>query len=117
MQVGIKKLLNRVDMDIKEVSNIILDESFEIDESNLNIDIKHILEDMRSILDYIAVYIYNKYCGPRNGKKVYFPYNKEDGDEQAYISNVNRNFPYLVIIMMCIKCYLMSNLFAIIANG
>lgn len=95
MQIGIKKLLNRVDADIKKLSKTIADHNSKLDEVNINIDIKHILEDMRTILDYIAVDIYNKYCGPRNYKKIYFLYTKDGEDEQSYISKINRNFPNL----------------------
>lgn len=95
MQIGIKKLLNRVDADIKKLSKTISDHNSKLDEVNINIDIKHILEDMRTILDYIAVDIYNKYCGPRNYKKIYFLYTKNGEDEQSYISKINRNFPNL----------------------
>ena len=50
---------------------------------------------MRSVLDYIAVDIHNKYCGSHTNEKIYFPYSNENEDEQKYISKVNRNFPNL----------------------
>ena len=93
MQVGIKKLLDRVDIDIKKVSNKILDEKYEIDEADINIDIKHILEDMQSILDYIAVDIYEKYYGSHDGKRIYFPYTISN--ETDFKTQVNKYFPNL----------------------
>lgn len=95
MKLGIKKLLDDVNNNINKLSNKILDDSYQLDELDINIDVKHILEDMRSILDYIAVDIYNKYCGSHTNKKIYFPYSNENEDEQKYISNVNKNFPNL----------------------
>ena len=94
MREEIRKLLDCIDMNIKKLSNNLSEENYEMVE--LDIDIKHILEDMGSILDYIAVNIYKKYCGYINGKKVYFPYSKENEDENLYISKVNKNFPNLI---------------------
>lgn len=85
-------LLENVKSDYKKLSNKINTENTD----NLNINLKHILEDIRSILDYIAVALFNKYCYKNNpNKKIYFPYCTGDKKENNYSEMIKKNFPGL----------------------
>lgn len=68
----------------------------DFDESQMvsaNIEIKHILEDLRSIYDYIAKNLDNKYCNC--GGKIYFPYADKDTDEIKFTKKIFKKFPKL----------------------
>lgn len=62
MRTGIIKILDNANSNINKLEKNILDNNLELDETDINIQVKHILEDMQSILDYIAVNIHKKYC-------------------------------------------------------
>lgn len=94
MRTEIKQMLNKVEKDIAELSNEIFS-SKRIEEFEININTKHILEDIRSILDYIAVDIHNKYCTTHTNTKIYFQYSEEPNDEQDFIRRIVKNFPGL----------------------
>lgn len=59
---------------------------------NITIKIKHILEDLRSTLDYIANDIYYKYNTCSN-QKIYFPYAKREQNEELFEKQFQRNLP------------------------
>ena len=85
-------LLESIKSDYKKLSDKINTENTD----NLNINLKHILEDIRSILDYIAVALFNKYCYKNKpNKKIYFPYCTEDKKENNYSEMIKKNFPGL----------------------
>jgi hypothetical protein len=61
--------------------------------NNVKFEIKHILEDLRSVYEYVAVNINEIYCH-RNEDEVYFPYAKENTDKIKFINeNLLKNFP------------------------
>lgn len=89
-------LLKNIKDNYKELSKEINQKSIENNINDLSINLKHILEDLRSILDYIAFDLFNKYCSNINpNKKIYFPYCNEDKNEVDYIKIIERNFPGL----------------------
>jgi len=73
----------------KEYFNDVEEENIE----NISIRIKHILEDLRSVLDYIANDIYYRYNKCNNERKIYFPYTKKGKDEEDFERNFNNNLP------------------------
>ena len=93
MRTEIEKYINIIKKDIKNLSSQISYKNCEIDETNVNIEVKHILEGMQSVLDYMAVDIYEKYYGPHDGKIIYFPYTKRN--EEYFKIQVNKYFPNL----------------------
>lgn len=95
MQAGIKKLLDKVDKNINDFSTILKDENSKLDETDINFAVKHILEDMQSILDYCAVDIHNIFCSTHSNKKIYYLYSDENETEVDYIKRINKNFPNL----------------------
>lgn len=94
MRVEIKKILDNVNSNLNKLEEKLLDDELKLDETDINIEIKHILEDMRSILDYIAVDIYKKYCN-NIPKKIYFIYSRVGENETQYLTKMNKNFPGL----------------------
>ena len=93
MRIEIEKYFNRIKRDIEDLSSKVSYKNCKLDETDINIDVKHILGDMQSILDYIAVEIYEKYYGQLDGK-IYFPYTKDS--EKNFIKYVQKNFPDLL---------------------
>ncbi len=59
---------------------------------DISLQIKHILEDLRSTLDYIAIDIYSKY-NKKTKSKIYFPYVKEGKTEEVFDKYFNSNLP------------------------
>lgn len=94
MRTGIIKILDNANSNINKLEKNILDNNLELDETDINIQVKHILEDMQSILDYIAVNIHKKYCN-NTQKKIYFIYSPIGENESQYINRLNKNFPGL----------------------
>lgn len=94
MRTVITKILDNANFNIKKLEKTILDSNLELDETDINIEVKHILEDMQSILDYIAVDIHKKYCNSTQ-KKIYFIYSPIGENESQYINRMNKNFPDL----------------------
>lgn len=60
---------------------------------NISIRIKHILEDLRSALDYIANDIYYRYNKRDKERKIYFPYTKKGKNEADFERTFNNNLP------------------------
>ena len=94
MRTSIIKILDNANSNINKLEKNILGNNLELDETDINIQIKHILEDMQSILDYIAVNIHKKYCN-NTQKKIYFIYSSIGENESQYINRLNKNFPGL----------------------
>ncbi len=95
MRIAIKNICDRTHERIKEVSAKIENNDLVLDETEICLEVKHILEDMQSVLDYIAVDIHNKYCPTHNLKKVYFLYTNEIEQESDFINKINTYFPKL----------------------
>lgn len=95
MQLGIKELLSKVNNSINDLSRIIQNENSKLDETSINFDVKHILEDMQSVLDYCAVDIHNNFCSTHSNKKIYYLYSDEKETETEYIKRIKKNFPSL----------------------
>lgn len=94
MRTVITKILDNANFNIKKLEKTILDSNLELDETDINIEVKHILEDIQSILDYIAVDIHKKYCNSTQNK-IYFIYSPIGENESQYINRMNKNFPDL----------------------
>lgn len=89
-------LLKNIKYDYEKLSKEINQKNLENNINELSINLKHILEDLRSILDYIAFDLFNKYCSNINpNTKIYFPYCNEDKNEVDYSKIIKRNFPGL----------------------
>ena len=95
MKIAIKKLYEKNLNQIKNLSSKINNNDAEFDETEISLEVKHILEDMQSVLDYIAVEIHEKYCPNHNFKKVYFLYTNENEQETDFINKINTYFPKL----------------------
>lgn len=95
MRIAIKNICDRTHERIKELSSKIENNDLVFDETEICLEVKHILEDMQSVLDYIAVDIHNKYCSTHNFKKVYFLYTNEIEQESDFINKINTYFPKL----------------------
>lgn len=94
MKSSIKKIINKSKENILNLSST-LNNDLEIDNFEISLEIKHILEDLRSILDYMAVDIHKKYCPFHKIKKIYFLYSNENENETNFVSKINKNFPGL----------------------
>lgn len=92
---GASKLLESIDKNIKNLYNITHNSSEELDDTNINVEVKHITGDMQSVLDYIAVNIHEKYCPNHNIKKIYYIYCNETEYEPDFIKKINTFFPGL----------------------
>lgn len=77
---------------VNQYKNINFNEVNEKDLTNISIQIKHLLEDLRSTLDYIAIDIYNKY-NKRPARKIYFPYVENGKTEEEFDKYFNKNLP------------------------
>lgn len=89
-------LLKNIKYNYEKLSEEINQKNIENNINDLSINLKHILEDLRSILDYIAFDLFNKYCSNINPNvKIYFPYCKEDKNEIYYLNIIKRKFPGL----------------------
>lgn len=95
MKSSIKKIINKSKENILNLSSTLNNDNLEIDNFEISLEIKHILEDLRSILDYIAVDIHKKYCPFHKTKKIYFLYSNENENETNFVSKINKNFPGL----------------------
>ena len=95
MRIAIKNICDKTQQQIKNFSSKIENDDFVFDETEICLEVKHILEDMQSVLDYIAVDIHNKYCPTHNFKKVYFLYTNEMEQESDFINKINTYFPKL----------------------
>jgi len=62
----------------------------------LKIDIKNILENLRSALDYSASYIYRACCSPKGSPNIYFPIAANGADVKDFSSLANKNIPGLL---------------------
>lgn len=94
MRIEIKQMPYIIEMEIKELTNKIPTITKE-NETEINIDVKHIVEDIRSTLDYIAVDIHKKYCNTHKTSKIYFQYSDAPNDEKDFINRIKKNFPGL----------------------
>lgn len=94
MRSSITKILDNTSSKMNKLEKNFLNNNLELDETYINIEIKHILEDMQSILDYIAVDIYKKYCN-NTKRKIYFIYSSINENESQFITRMNKNFPGL----------------------
>jgi len=63
--------------------------------SNLQINVKNILENLRSALDYMAYQLYDQFGTQRPGAKVYFPISRKGGNRSDFKSLVEKNIPGL----------------------
>lgn len=89
---SIYALLNSSEKKLKEIQSRYNDNHHEID-SELEITIKHFLEDLRSSLDYLADQIFAENCEPNDQIKKYFPlYTK---NEHAFKSHIGKHLPKL----------------------
>ena len=61
----------------------------------LKIDIKNILENLRSALDYSASYIYQTFCTPSGSPKIYFPIAPINFNPNDFLSLANKKIPGL----------------------
>ena len=99
MKNGVNILLNNVNKSIRNIETMIMNMTISYNivdvDPNINIEIKHLLEDMQSVLDYIAVSIHEKYCNNHKMKKIYYIYAKENETEIEYKKRFGRNFPDL----------------------
>lgn len=95
MRKAIYTLYSNIENNLDNLKQTVRDESIEFDVDIISMDIKHILEDMQSILDYIAVDIHRMYCPMHNLKKIYFVYSSELEDEIDFQKRISRNFPKL----------------------
>lgn len=93
MKIAIKNICDRTYKRIREFSSKIENNDLVFDETEICLEVKHILEDMQSVLDYIAVDIHNKYCPTHKLKKVYFLYTNEIEQESDFINKINTYFP------------------------
>lgn len=60
MRIVIKKICEKTQEQIKNFASKINNNDIEFDETEVCLEVKHILEDMQSVLDYIAVDIHDK---------------------------------------------------------
>ena len=61
------------------------------------IDVKNLMENLRSALDYCAVALFNAYGRQQNrAPKIYFPYARRDGDKRKFRETVERCIPGLL---------------------
>lgn len=95
MRIVIKKIWEKTQEQIKNFASKINNNDIEFDETEVCLEVKHILEDMQSVLDYIAVDIHDKYCPTHNFKKIYFLYTNEKEQENNFINKINIYFPKL----------------------
>ena len=95
MRIAIKNIFDRTQEQIKKFSSKVKNEDLEFDETEICLEVKHILEDMQSVLDYIAVDIHKKYCSTHNFKKIHFLYTNEVEKERDFINKMNTYFPKL----------------------
>ena len=94
MRTSISKILDNTSSSINKLEKNLSNNNLELDETDVIIEIKHILEDMQSILDYIAVDIHKKYCNSTQ-KKIYFIYSPIGESESQFIIRMNKSFPGL----------------------
>jgi hypothetical protein len=94
-KTDIEALLKRAETTLKKISSE-YDNSLHTKtvSAELRIDIKDYFSNLRSILDYIAHCIVDKYCpeaNPRN--KLYFPIR---ADHNGFETEMNKSYPYLI---------------------
>jgi hypothetical protein len=94
-KTDIEALLKRAETTLKRISSE-YDNSLHTKtvSAELRIDIKDYFSNLRSILDYIAHCIVDKYCpeaNPRN--KLYFPIR---ADHNGFETEMNKSYPYLI---------------------
>ena len=77
---------------VNQYKNINFNEVHKKDLTSISIQIKHLLEDLRSTLDYIATDIYNKY-NKNPDRKIYFPYVENGKTEEEFDKYFNKNLP------------------------
>ena len=63
--------------------------------ADLRIDIKEIYGNLRSVLDYLAHDIVDKYCPGAKPKNIlYFPIR---GDQNSFVADMNKSYPDLIV--------------------
>lgn len=61
------------------------------------IDVKNLMENLRSALDYCAVALFSAYGRPQSRTpKIYFPYARHDSDKRTFRKTVERSIPGLL---------------------
>lgn len=60
---------------------------------SLQVQIKNILENLRSALDYVAVKIYDKCSSSKAASKIYFPIARKGAKGSDFVSIVEKNIP------------------------
>lgn len=83
---SIDEILSAISIQLKSIEN-------DINLEKINrVTIKNTMENLRSVLDYIAIDINNKLSSPKS--KAYFPYSKE---RELFNNSVQKNLPNLNI--------------------
>lgn len=93
MKKDIEVLLKNIRIEFEKIDFYNIKEELLYDYS---IKIKHILEDLRSVLDYTAVYI-NEFYQTNNENKIYFPYVTKK-NIKTFDSKFEKNFPGIKMI-------------------
>lgn len=95
MNSGQDYLLRKMNERIILLENKINNENIDINQEDLNYEVKHILHDMQSVLDYIAVDLLENYFDDKKYHKLYFPYAKDSVTEEDFQKSIDEKFPNL----------------------